>query len=351
MKIMSAFFKLEGIIISDLYVLEVLGENSEGEKISFSYCGIQHGLTYIQPFIQNQLLEGNIKIKRRNIIQPSELATYIVENKDDLIVISTHKEQAYKNFTEDYFIMPFRIHQIVDTSKGIKKVLSSMSKREVKRQRKLKEKYKLDFYTTNEDKQYFDFYNRMHKPTMENRFDGLARSVEINKAYKEIFKKGLLFIITENGVPVSGSVSQIDEENKVLNARLIGVLNGDDRYRYIGAQNHVYHSILEWACKDPRINYVNFQGCEPFLTKGTFQYKKRFATEAILPPNHLNDKRLLVKANFNKQGIKDFFFNNPVMLVDVDDRLGAGYFYDGREPRLDIPYHSPGFSFKRMISM
>ncbi|QOY35111.1 hypothetical protein AWH56_020785 [Anaerobacillus isosaccharinicus] len=337
--------------MSDLYVLEVLGENTEGEEISFSYCGIQDGLTYIQPFIQNQLLDSNITVKRRYIIQTFELTTYLAENKDDLIVISTNKEQVYKHFPEDCFIMPFRIHQIVDTSKGIEKVLSSMSKREVKRHSKQKEKYKLDFYTTNEDKHFFDFYNRMHKPTMKSRYDGLARSVEINKAYEEIFKKGLLFIITENGVPVSGSVSQIDEENKVLNARLIGVLNGDDRYRYIGAQNHVYHSILEWACRDHRIDQVDFQGCEPFLTKGTFQYKKRFATEAILPPNHLNDKRLLVKANFNKQGIKDFLFNNPVMLVDKDDKLGVGYFYDVREPRLDIPYHSPGFLFERMIRM
>jgi hypothetical protein len=65
--------------------------------------------------------------------------------------------------------------------------------------------------------------------------------------------------------------------------------------------------------------------------------------------NNMNDQRLLIKANFKSSAIKGFFLRNPVMLIDKEDYLGAGYFYDSsNEPRVDIPYECNGFSYHKL---
>lgn len=338
--------------LGNLEVLEVKGIDHIGREVSFSYFGITPGLKYIQPFVQNKLIRDGAIVTRKSTIHPSSLKKYYESCESDLIIVAVDKETVFSLYTPDTFIMPFRIHQIVNTFAGWEQVQKSISKRELKRSQKQKEQYNLDYYISYNDEDFFRFYDTMHKPTMDVRFGKFARSVERNEAYEQLFKKGLLFLVTHDGVPISGSVSQIDKEKNWLNARLIGVLNGDSKYRKMGGQNYVYHSILHWACNEGNIDVVDFQGCEPFLTKGTFQYKKRFGTHAILPPNEFYDKRLLVKANFESDAVNEFLINNPVMLIDKDDNLGAGYFYNAKsEPRLDIPYNSPGFKYHRLIDI
>ncbi|QCR30482.1 hypothetical protein [Priestia megaterium] len=335
-----------------LDVIEISGKDKNNELVSFSYCGITMGLTYIQPFVRTNLIVDDLIVNRKDVISEEQLPNYIDNCNADLLIVATDKDTLLPLQKSNQFIMPFRIHQMVETYKGWEYVLDTMSKREVSRAKKQAKKYNLDYFITHEESDYFNFYDTMHKPTMNNRFEGLARSVEKYKALDEIFKQGLLFFVTHEGVPVSGSVSQIDKEKNWLNARLIGVLNGDSKYRNMGAQNFVYHSILHWACHEGGIDVVNFQGCEPFLTKGTFQYKKRFGTNAILPPNQLYNQRLLVQANFESRPVREFLINNPVMLVDEDNNLGAGYFYDhDNEPRLDIPYKCNGFKYEKLFDM
>lgn len=336
----------------ELNILEVQGKDEKGILAKFNYCGIKAGLTYIQPFISTNLFSTEVKIVREDTINENELDSYIKNSNTDLLIVATGKEKITKLKKPQQFIMPFRIHQTVETKRGWKSVLDTISKRENQRAKKQVEKYGLKYFITKDEKDYFEFYESMHEPTMKIRYDGLARSVEKNKAFEEIFKKGLLFLITSNGLPVSGSVSQIDKNKNWLNARLIGVLDGDAKYRNIGAQNFVYHSILHWACHDGKIDVVDFQGCEPFLSKGTFQYKKRFGTSAILPPNEFYDKRLLVQINRKSSAVKNFFINNPVMLIDEQDNLGAGYFYDhNNEPKLEIPYKCNGFKYEKILNL
>ncbi|MBL0385653.1 hypothetical protein JJB07_03230 [Tumebacillus sp. ITR2] len=180
-----------------------------------------------------------------------------------------------------------------------------------------------DYFVTHEDEDFHQFYETMHKPTMNSRYGEFARSV-----------------------------SQLDPSKNWLNARLIGVRNGDDLYRTNGAQNFVYHAILHWASNVGNIDVVDFQGCEPFLTKGTFQYKKRFATEAILPPNHFHDKRLLVQANVHSPAVRQYLIENPMLVIDDEDNLGAGYFFDEQnKPRLDLPYQCPGIGYHVLLDL
>lgn len=187
---------------------------------------------------------------------------------------------------------------------------------------------------------------------MAKRYGSKARSLPRQDAYETLFKNGLLFRIFKNGKWVAGSVGQIDTLNKKMNSRLIGVLDGDYRYRADGSQNFVYHSILEWSCHEKFIDIVDFQGCEPFLTKGTFQYKKRFGTEACIPDNVFKELRLLLRVPNENSSAYKFIINNPLLNVDEDGVLFAQYFYDTKSSmRKDFPYACPGILYSKSIPL
>lgn len=235
-----------------------------------------------------------------------------------------------------------RIHQKVDVSAGWKYVLGEMSHRESKRRiQSIKQGFKFD--TSVEDEDFFSFYRSMHVPTMSARYGAFARSVQEQSAYRDLFKPGVLFRVHLNEEWVAGSVSHIDGAARTLNARLIGVKGGGALYRENGAQNFVYHAILEWASNQSSIDSVDFQGCEPFLSKGTFQYKKRFGAQAIIPPNTFGRMRILIRAPTLSAAARQFLINNPCIGLNADGELQAQYFFDSdHEIRSDIPFAAKG---------
>lgn len=92
---------------------------------------------------------------------------------------------------------------------------------------------------------------------------------------------------------------------------------------------------------------MDFQGCEPFLTKGTFQYKKRFGSRAVIPDNVFGTLRMVLRANRLTRSVRDFLVSNPVL--DADGGGGGGltakYFHDRQRPlRRDIPCISAGIT-------
>ncbi|MGB8956217.1 MAG: hypothetical protein WCC10_12665 [Tumebacillaceae bacterium] len=338
--------------MAELNIHESQGLDDEGRLVRYSYIGIDEGLVYIMPFVENNLIKQDLQVTKEGKIAAEDVEAYMKSSDADLLIVAADKQSVLALRTEAHLLMPFRIHQIVHTSREYEKTRRAMSQRELKRYDKMRQQEGFDYFVTYEDADFDHFYDTMHKPTMNSRYGEFARSVEKQTAYETLFKKGLLFLVTQNGEPVSGSVSQFDKTKNWLNARLIGVRNGDDLYRTNGAQNFVYHAIIHWASNVGMIDVVDFQGCEPFLTKGTLQYKKRFATEAILPPNHFHDKRLLVQANLRSPSVRQFLIDNPMLVIDEADNIGAGYPFDQQsKPRLELPYQCPGIDYHVLIDL
>ncbi|MUK64044.1 hypothetical protein [Aliivibrio fischeri] len=326
------------------------GLSKSGEAIKFLYCGIKEGMTYIKHYIESGFINEMLEVIYEETIDIDKVNDSLLKNDCDLSIIALPKERVLTIKKEHDQLMPLRIHQIVRTELGMNEIKKRMSKREVKRYEKLKSNF--SFQVRHDNKSFFDFYKNMHKPTMNTRYGSFARSVNIDDAFNNLFKKGVLFYINQNGKPVSGSVSQIDIEKNWLNARLIGVLDGKDEYLANGAQNFVYHSIIDWACNDGKIDVVDFQGCEPFLTKGTFQYKKRFATEAILPPNFFYDKRVLLRFNKESMSVRNYLISNPIITINNNDIFSATYFEDiSNNAKLDIPYFMPGIDNHKIVKI
>lgn len=333
------------------FIRENSGITELHERASTAYLGVEEGLTYIAPFVEDQFLPQQSGERTEPIGEASNLAERWSSIDADVAVLVAPSEVVNALAEPGDIRAVSRIHQVVDTSRGHQDVMSQLSRREAKRRRQAEEDG-FGYDVSHQDDHFFEFYRSMHVPTMHNRYGGKARSVEEEKAFRTLFQKGVLFRVHKSGEWVSGSVSQIDERSRTLNARLIGVKAGDDQYRSAGAQNFVYHAILDWAAEEDGIDTVDFQGCEPFLTKGTFQYKKRFGTTAVIPANNFGDLRMLIRPKSLTPSVRRFLANNPVLAEGPSGALVAKYFYDKENAlRSDIPHSSPGITEKSITDL
>lgn len=317
------------------------GRSKTGLAASLVYVGLAEGLVYIASFVEQCFFEHS-HTEQEGILAWNQLDDFIMRNQADICLLMASMEVVRHCQRSGDIVGVSRIHQKVDVSNGWEDTIRQLSNRENKRRVQLVGQG-FGFDVSHDDGDFLVFYRSMHVPTMQTRYGCHARSVPEEKAYIDLFKRGILFRISLKGEWVAGSISQIDEVTRTLNARLIGVKNGATIYRSNGAQNYVYHSILEWASCQPSIDCVDFQGCEPFLSKGTFQYKKRFGATAVIPENAFGAWRLLIRAKMQSSSARQFLIDNPLMGVDSAGHLQAQYFYDSaHKPRLDIPSASKG---------
>jgi hypothetical protein len=323
----------------------------EGRLLRLLYAGHEDGLRYIQPFVQDQLFgEAPTRVWEWRMHR-RDLARSLSSFDVDLAVTVLEKDLVAASLEPQSVLMPFRIHQVVDTSRGWPQVREHISRGERARHLRQSERHGFRLRASHSDEEYRWFYERMVRPSMAVRYGDRDRSLEEPRGLHAIFRHGVLFMVDSGAGPVAGSASELDRRRGIVNGRLIGVRDGDQLLRKEGAQNALYHFILRWACENG-FRCVDYQGCEPFLSKGTFQYKKRFGTTAVLPPSRYRFLRVVLTPGRDSERLRDFLAANPVMLVDDQDRLGSGYFTDRhRPPRYDIPDDSAGFHFRRDIDM
>lgn len=317
------------------------GHSRAGTPARLTYFGVEAGLLYIAPFVAQCFFE-HFSADQEGTMEWAQLDDFIKQNQTDMSLLMASLDIIQQRQQPGDVVGLSRVHQRVDVSAGWEHVLGQLSQRESKRRtQSIKEGFKFD--VSFEDEDFFSFYRSMHAPTMSARYGAFARSVQEQSAYLDLFKRGVLFRILLNEKWVAGSVSQIDISTRTLNARLIGVKDGSVLFRANGAQNFVYHAILEWASNQSSIDCVDFQGCEPFLSKGTFQYKKRFGAKAVVPKNDFGQWRLLIRVPTLCASVRQFLVNNPLIGLDADGQLQAQYFFDAdHEIRSDIPFASKG---------
>lgn len=317
------------------------GISRAGVRASLAYAGVAQGLVYIAPFTAQCFFESP-SIREEGELEWTQLEKFLEANRSELNLIMATADWVQAVRGRQDIVGLSRVHQTVDVSVGWAQVLERLSQREQKRRAEaLRQGFSFD--VSRQDADFFQFYRRMHVPTMQHRYASAARSVQEQSAYEELFRKGMLFRVHSGDEWVAGSVSHLDQAARTLNARLIGVKDGAEVFRRNGAQNFVYHAILEWASSQPDIDHVDFQGCEPFLSKGTFQYKKRFGSRVVIPDNAFRHWRVLIRAPSLCASVRSFLVNNPLLGLDDEGQIVAQYFRDAeRGVRADIPFASRG---------
>lgn len=318
-----------------------MGITRTGTLSRLVYVGMAEGLLYIVPFV-NQCIFEHSSVVQEGFLGWNQLEEFVEQNQGDMILLMALSKVVHQCQRPGDVVGLSRVHQKVDVSAGWESVLGQFSNREGKRHAQLIEQG-FRFNVSFEDEHFFSFYRDMHVPTMSNRYGLFARSVQEQAAYLELFKRGMLFRVFLNDEWVAGSVSQMDKSTRTLNARLIGVEGGNAMHRKNGAQNFVYHAILKWSSNQSLIDCVDFQGCEPFLSKGTFQYKKRFGARAVIPDNAFGRWRILIRVPAHCTTTRQFLISNPLIGLDPAGRLQAQYFFDAdNQIRSDIPFASKG---------
>jgi hypothetical protein len=224
-----------------------------------------------------------------------------------------------------------------------------VSPSERKRQRRRVARYGYRYTISTEPRDFAHFYEHMHVPTMAVRHAERARSADREEAFGQLFRNGFLLLVQAQGTAVAGVLCRTD--GQVCHARLVGWLDGDPCHLQREALKTGNHFLLDWA-RSAGFAVVDFQGCEPFLSKGTFQSKRHLGTTLVLPDGALGAARVTLWAGRDSAAVRRVLAANPVVALDDAGALAAVYFFDaGQPPRLDIPHRCHGLGGPTLVDL
>ncbi|MFF4406786.1 hypothetical protein [Streptomyces sp. NPDC001404] len=252
-------------------------------------------------------------------------------------------------------LLPFRVRLVVPVGEGTEALHARISRRERRSFAVHRRERGWTWERATGPWAFDHFYERMHLPTMRRRHGCATRSLPPDLAYECLFRRGALFFVVENGTPVAGVLCARPAHSRTLTMRLLGVLDGAEEHYASGAARALTHFALEWACTHG-MTHVDLSGCEPFLSKGIFQFKQRFHPECRLPADHFGGKRLVLRVVRDTPGVRDLLVANPVVALAAGGFETGGfealYFHDAdRPPRTDLAWQCPGILRARHLGL
>lgn len=325
---------------------------SDMAGMSITYAGLAEGEAYTLQFTEQRRENGIAAVPERTM--GTVLARNLHRTDDlpdaDIVIIGTTAGKASLLPSGSSFILPMRVHFVVDFDEDVDRVLARIVKGE---QRNLRQRFRQHAWTLGieQDPGWFDFfYDRIYRSTMHRRHGDRERTEGREAAYECLFRDGILFVLDMDGERVGGHLCHWDSASGVLTSRLLGVLDGADEYYSAGVLKVMHYLLIQWAGRNG-VRRLDFQGTEAFLSKGTYQLKRLFGTKVILPPNHFGDKRLWMEVRRDTPQVRDFLAANPFLSVVEGGVMEAIYFYDDdHPPRTEFNSKSRGVRGTRNVA-
>jgi hypothetical protein len=326
---------------------------SEFGGMSVCYNGLPEGLAYTLEFTELRRGDTGGQARRSSAsITGRDLASGDRALPDaDIVIVGTSASAAHRLPAAASLVAPMRVHFVADIDGDAQAVTRRISERERWQFGRNARRYGWSWDTVS-DPAWFDlFYDRLYRPTMRARHGARERTEAKDSSYECLFRTGHLFALSEDGERIAGALCHWNGAARVLTLRLLGVLDGSRELMDRGALKAVYHYLIAWSA-DNGVRQFDLQGTEPFLSKGTYQWKRRLGTRVVLPPNHFGGKRLWLQVRRDTPVVRDFLTANPVLAESSDGTLGAIYFHDAhRPPRLDYSAKSPGVAGTRLVDL
>jgi hypothetical protein len=325
---------------------------SEVGGLSVSYAGLAEGLSYTLEFTELQRGADRHRTERRKEwLTAADLRVPERLPDADIVIVGTSAARARELPRAASLIVPMRVHFVIDFDG----VPDSARRRISKRERWQFNRNLRDHAWTwgiDQDPAWFDrFYDCYYRPTMFQRHGTRERTETKDVSYECLFRGGRMFVLSENGERIGGALCHWDRASRTMTLRLLGVIDGAQEHYDSGAFKAIYHFLIDW-CASHDVRRLDFQGTEPFLSKGTYQWKRRFGTSVVLPPNHFGSKRLWFQVRRDTPEVRDFLVANPVLAESPNGSLEAVYFRDAqRAPRLDYSAKSPGVMAVREMDL
>jgi hypothetical protein len=321
--------------------------------LSVSYSGLPEGLAYTLEFteLRRQESEDDTAERVSRTLTGRALADPTALPDADIVIVGTSAARARRLPQAASLVIPMRVHFVVDIDGDAE----AMSRRISRRERWQFSRNQRDAgwrWFTDDDPAWFDiFYDRMYRPTMRNRHGERERTESKDVSYECLFRTGRMFVLARGDERIGGALCHWHDRTGVLTLRLLGVLDGATDHYTSGAFKAIYHFLIGWAAANG-VRRVDFQGTEPFLSKGTYQWKRRFGTRVILPPNHFGHKSLWLNVRRDTAFVRDFLVDNPLLAETDDGILTAVYFSDADRPaREQFSSKSPGVDRVRHVDL
>ncbi|MGC4786337.1 GNAT family N-acetyltransferase [Micromonospora sp. DT178] len=321
--------------------------------LSISYSGLPEGLAYTLDFTeQRRGADGErTAVRRATALRGRDLRSADRLPDADITILGTSAAQARRMPADASLVLPMRVHFVVDFDGDAEAVLGRISKNQRRNFRKNSRRHRWSGEIVRDAAWFDHFYDHYYSATMRNRHGARQRTESRESAYECLFRTGRLFVLTEDGERIAGRMCHWNPATGVLTSRLVGVRDGADVHYSNGAIKAMNVLLIEWAAANG-VRQLDFQGTEPFLSKGTYQSKRLIGTRVILPPNHFGGKRLWLRVRRDTPAVRDFLVANPFVAETEQGFLEAVYFHDTqRPPRLDYPANSPGVRRARHVDL
>lgn len=319
-----------------------------GDVIRLAYVGPARHARFIQPFVEFRLFGDHRYSRVYAGSEAGETDVAAAQVGEDVSITIGGDELLSACLSARSYVVPLYLRLFVEFSpQG--EPLRQPSSSERKRQRQRLARYQYSCEVSNDDSDFYSFYHGMYLPTMRNRHGSRAHVLDERSAFDDIFKSGMVFWLTSHGVKVAGVLCNFD--NRVCNARLVGWLDGGQVHLEREALKTANHLLIGWAGA-AGFRILDFKGCDPFVSKGTYQSKRHLGVRAALDLSEQAYARLQFAAVPEKFCIRDFLAANPPILMNSGGDLGVGFFSDQHRPeRANLPYACPGIEFKRSIDI
>ncbi|WP_320068927.1 GNAT family N-acetyltransferase [Micromonospora sp. RTGN7] len=314
---------------------------------TLAYAGLTEGLSYVLPFLEQR--RGPTGQHRRHAASWADIFAGRSVPTADILAVGCPSGRVPPESVPRSLLLPLRITLVVPLDEDTTAVLRRVSRKARQQHaRELRSRSRsLEVATLDRD---FDlFYDRMHMPTMQRRHASATRTESRATARQCLFRGGALLFLRESGERVAGLLCR--QEHGVLVIRLAGVREGADEPYRSGTYMALYILTLQWAA-DHGFTRVDLSGCEPFLSKGIFQFKRKLHPEVTLPNNHFAGKRLWLHIRRDSPPVRDFLVANPMLVHSPCGGLDAVYFHDAQRPaRADLRWEAPGVRGARLVDL
>jgi hypothetical protein len=311
-----------------------------------AYHGLPEGPRYALPHLFGQ--HGGDGHRR---LAPARWPALAGAAHADLLIVGCSPRQARRLPADRSLILPFRINLVIDIDPDHDVMLRRVSGNERRQFAKLRRQFDWAWERSTSVADLAWFFERMHLPTMALRHGEVTRGCDYATAEECLFRRGHLFFVTEGDKRVAGVLCRVDERNRSMTMRLLGVLDGDETHYRSGAVKAVYYLAIEWACANG-IRRLDLSGGEPFPGTGVFQFKRRFHPTVELPGDHFAGKRLWLGVQRDTPAVRDLLVSTPMFAITRDGGLEAVYFTDAeRPPRTGVRAEAPGVSAVRTVDL
>jgi len=235
------------------------------------------------------------------------------------------------------------VRQIIDLSGSIDEIKNNFHKTKRQISNSIISKSKLTYRISNDLKDFNHFYHDMFIPHIKKKHGDLG--IESYEEMKPYFLKGFVLLVSCEGETVSGALCVV--KDKTLVFRRTGVLNGDEKYIKLGAQNALYLFMICYA-KELGLDHLDTMNSLSVLNDGVYNAKREWGS-TVYPDEESEYWIYFIIPKFTDK-ISQFFEVNPFIIHQKDGLCGLVGFngdsclVNGGAKELNKKYYAPGIN-------